>query len=805
MSETIKEHALADRIPFWHFDGDTAVFEDGSLGLGFALDQIDIGCASNDEINRIAAGLEGVLKTAAAGLRMQIFYRMTSDAEHFIRIHEETSEDCHDGMGKIRDARIRHLKGRKWRVPEIHFFVRSRPLAFSKGRIRDFFGGGRKFESVEKERYRVHFDRFHREVDALTGALAREGLRPLPINPQYWFELLYEYFNPERARHLSPPVLRDEADPFSHSLASQMLLTDLFDSKEGVRIGKCRLGNVSMKTLPEGVTVPGMVERLNKSVTGDFLMVQNIEIPGQSGALAKLQAERRVAASMAAGSSNVGDMENESKLEKLEEVVSEVIEGRERIVRSDLNIVVMSEDGKMPVEKCDEVLAAFRDMNGAEGLVEAHASLEAFLGHAPGVCEGLRTHKLKSGNCAHLMPIYGPGEAEETPVCLLSDGNGSPRAFDPFDWESENYNALIFGGSGSGKSFLVLQLMMMLSGQSPPPKIIWIDNGASSRRLLNVADGQFVELSLESGIRLNLFDLPKGEDAPSPSKLKLLLAAVEIMLADGERGNLPKLEKALLEDCLCEVYRGDGTPSLGKLRRILEDHPDPRMREHAKILGSWTGDSPHGRLLDGDSNIDMGGDLVTIEIRGLDDHPDLQRIMLLALTDYIRAAAAGDSSRRTLLIIDEAWRLFEAGSGRAFAIEAYRTFRKFGGGAGIWCISQNYRDFLADAELADAILPNTANVLILKQKGIDWGELREKLQLNDRELEIVKNLETEKGAYAEFFLMKGEKRGVMRLHPDPLSYWIATTDADDNRRIEEKERENPELSTLEVLEALAEE
>ena len=110
---------------------------------------------------------------------------------------------------------------------------------------------------------------------------------------------------------------------------------------------------------------------------------------------------------------------------------------------------------------------------------------------------------------------------------------------------------------------------------------------------------------------------------------------------------------------------------------------------------------------------------------------------------------------------------------------------------------------LAREELADAILPNTENVFVLKQKGIDWNDLGDRLQLNERELGIVKSLETEKGRHAEFFLMKGGRRGVMRLEADPLAYWIATTDADDRKRIEKAKGENPGLSTMEVLEKLA--
>ena len=793
-------NALADKVPCRHFDGDTAVFEDGSLGAGFVLTGYDPAGVGSDTLNTLAAKMEGLLKGIGEGVRLQIFYRMKDRTEKTVRLHGEISKGCTGALGRIRESRIAHLEKMGWRIPEIYFFLRGSAPGRPQTGWGDWFKKSRAFEFMARDQYWRHSEAFAKEVDFAEGSLGQAGLNPRRIGKKEWFGLLFEHFNLERSEFLSPPVL----DGPGESLAEQVTLTDLLDGADGIKMGKYRFRTISLGKLPEGVTVPGMA-KVFSSLGFDFWMVWNGYVPGQSGELDKLRLQRRVAAAMASGAENVSDLENESKLGKLEDVIAEVLEGRERIVRGDLSVTVWSDDDKELEEKCRDILERFAGMNRAEGLPETYASLDAFLCGIPGVCRSLRSKRLKSGNAAHLMPLHGHDYGSDSPVCLLSDRKGAPVGFDPFDPGSQNYNALIFGGSGSGKSFLVLQLMMMFAGQAPGPKIIWVDNGASSRRLLEVADGRFVELALDRDVRLNLFDLPKNCKTPPATKIKLLLAAVEIMLAETGDRVLPKLEKSLLEECLCNTYRGDDAPTLGKLRRLLEGHDNPRLRDYAKILTAWTGDSPYGRLLDGSSNIDLSADLVTVEIGGLDGHPELQRIMMLAFTDYIRTVAESDTSRRTLLIMDEAWRLFggdSGGTGRAFGIEAYRTFRKFGGGAGIWCISQNYRDFLADEELADAILPNTENVFVLKQKGIDWEDLRERLQLNARELETVKSLETDKGHHGEFFLMKGEKRGLLRLEAAPLAYWIATTDADDRKRIEKAKRDNPELSTLEMLEKL---
>jgi len=283
----------------------------------------------------------------------------------------------------------------------------------------------------------------------------------------------------------------------------------------------------------------------------------------------------------------------------------------------------------------------------------------------------------------------------------------------------------------------------------------------------------------------------------------LILAVLESILKDVNSKGLPKRDKALLEEAIFTTYKlSQGkTPTLSNYKKVLEEHPNPAMKQYAEILYSWTGDSSYGKMLDGPTNIKLSKDLVTIETKGLDLYPDLQNVFLLLLTDHIKNDAAKDTRRPYLLIIDEAWRLFETPGGLSFAMEAYRTFRKFKGG--IWCISQNYRDFLFNQEIKNAVFPNTSSIFFLKQTKIDWDDFQKCMDLNDNELEVVKSLEVVKGKFSEFYFMQGEKRAVLKLVPDSLSYWICTSDGNDKAKIADLVKLNPGLSKLEVLKKLA--
>ena len=245
------------------------------------------------------------------------------------------------------------------------------------------------------------------------------------------------------------------------------------------------------------------------------------------------------------------------------------------------------------------------------------------------------------------------------------------------------------------------------------------------------------------------------------------------------------------------------TPRLSDLKEVLKGHEDSALRSYAQSLFSWTGGTPYGRMLDGKTTVSLNKDIITIEMKGLDAYPDLQNVFLLLLTDFIKAEASVDMSRPYMLIVDEGWKLFQTPSGASFTHEAYRTFRKFLGG--IWCISQNYADTLATEELRKSLFPNTSFLFVLKQQVDDWEDFKDKLNLNETELELIKTIQTVKGDYSEMFLKQNENRAIIRLVVDPLTYWICTSDANDKARIQEMETRNPSLSKLQVLSLLANE
>lgn len=795
--------SLADKIPFWHFEDSFMAFEDGSLGASFKIQGIDISCQTNEFKNEVSNYLENALKSLPSGYRVQIFYNLTPNVHNLISAHSELSQQASDSYQEVRKARVDFFEENRrsgvYFQPCIHIFLRGLPFQLKKNGL---LSKQKKYSELTKKEYDLHHKSFARSVDTLLHSFKEGAFSIDLLSKEEWFSLLFTYMNPDRSFNIGVPDLKGLDNPFAPSVNEQLCLSDLEVHRNFVRVGETLVRVISLGILPEGETYPTMIENLT-SVPFHFQLSQTIQISDPKKEMEKLGVQRKLTHSMASGNNNLSDLESESKLSDIEELMNELLEGSEKLVQVDLKAIISGKDEDELQEKSDTLLRAFRNMGQAEGVVETYPGLEAFLSSIPGSCQLFRPKKVKSSNAVHLMPLYGPWQGHERPVCLIANSNGGLTSIDPFDSSLLNYNGLVFGGSGAGKSFTLCQIMLMFYGQTPSPKIIWVDNGASSKRLLDVLGGEFIDLNINSSIRLNLFDLEKDQYEPSPSKVKLILAVLETIFKDEERIGLPKKEKAMLEEAIFHLYRNikGRFPTLSDLKTYLGNHKSKPMQDFSEILYSWTGNTPYGRLLDGESNVELSKDLVTIEIKGLDDYPDLQNVFLLLFTDYIKSQASADINTPYILIIDEAWKLFETPSGLSFTLEAYRTFRKYK--ASIICISQNYADFLSTPEIRKALYPNTAFLFILKQQVDDWKDFQERLNLNDAEAESVKDIKVVKGQYSEFFFKQNDKKAILRMSVDPLAYWICTSDADDKTKIKNVQQENPEWPLIDVLKYLA--
>src|SRR6266404_2974077 len=140
------------------------------------------------------------------------------------------------------------------------------------------------------------------------------------------------------------------------------------------------------------------------------------------------------------------------------------------------------------------------------------ALLPTFIAFLPGVHGVRKTNRdftMLSGQAADFVPVELPwaGTHDGKPAFLTRTREGIFLRFDPFSPELPNGNILVTGKTGSGKSFLIKQLLMQL--QVLNPRIAIVTKGADYRALIELLGGQYREISLRTKLVKNPWDLNK--------------------------------------------------------------------------------------------------------------------------------------------------------------------------------------------------------------------------------------------------------------------------------------------------------
>ena len=196
--------------------------------------------------------------------------------------------------------------------------------------------------------------------------------------------------------------------------------------------------------------------------------------------------------------------------------------------------------------------------------------------------------------------------------------------------------------------------------------------------------------------------------------------------------------------------------------------------------------SPYAQILDNEkTNVTLDNNIVAFDLLGIEKAKDLMNVVFLTINNIILSRVTDPTrlSQRKIIVFDEVWSLLKSEEGAVFIEELYRTMRKYN--AMVLSITQDIADF-ADSSIARALLSNTYQYIILRQTNTGNSErIREILDLNSSEEELIKSVTQIPGLFSEIFLkMAGVGSGKMCIAPSPIEYWFATTKAEDKSLIQ---------------------
>ena len=429
-----------------------------------------------------------------------------------------------------------------------------------------------------------------------------------------------------------------------------------------------------------------------------------------------------------------------------------------------------------------------------------------------------RSHLLTLSNAVNMVPIIGewkgsmPREREEatTPLLLLTGRHGQMTPFDIFA-ASGNFNAVIVGTSGSGKSALTNDLIAGNLGTGGRTYVI--DVGASYKKLCHLMNGQWIEFHEGIDLVLNPFDLihdikedmdflvPILEQMASPNDglndyLKSVLQAHILHIMSQKREGQVITVTDLVNSLRC------GSPNPTDPERVHE--PDGRILDLSVQLEPYAKDGAYGRFFNGPTSVNFNSNFICLELEGLKSRKDLQSVILLCLIFRINTdLTVGDKMTRKMVVIDEAWDLLSHKHAAGFIETGYRRARKQN--ASFITITQSIDDYYKN-NTARAALENADTRFILRQKpeSISFLEKQQKIVLTPWELQSIKGLRLSPDEYAECFLMTADSpSAVLQIRFDDFSRLLYSSKATDVAAIEEAMHRG--MSLTEAIDTLVKE
>jgi len=615
---------------------------------------------------------------------------------------------------------------------------------------------------------------------------------------------------PQRSEGGMRSPIHQDLSPFPNEIRTAIASMGRIEGIDGRGFRSLAAGSlrhhrvVSMLWQPRAV-LPGMLNSVSM-VRPSINISITAALQGTAQALLKLKSRALL---NARSTHRFNETEMQARVEALQEVEQRLFSDGERIVELRLQVHVCEKDeaeADMAADAVCKQLQALEMEAAVENEIGSTVLLRGCLPFAvyPQTERKLhRRRRMLSRDCADMHPAGGcwtgtpphlstASSAYPSPIVLYSNSLGEPLFIDPTQAD-KNPHALVVGQSGSGKSFFVHDYLLHL-WRLPDVRIFLISIKPDYRKLALVL-GRYVEVNLDSNLSLNPF-----AGAPTRENQARWFAALELMISEGQssRALSREAEVMLQSAALAAAQRNWNSEENKAIRETLLEHVCEELERNFSVHGRQLAGQlhpyrrgPYQRLFNAPRGVVPSDRFVFFNLGSILRQPcaALASFCVFGLIDEtmndpsIRAVPKG-------LIADEVWALVRNSSAAAILERSLKAYRSLGAFA--MPIVQDPKDL--DSPGGRVMLVNTATKIILPMDSSGHDDLRNYVRLNDREMEIVRNLRLAKRRYSEFFIsIDGIRSAKGVLIPDPLRYAISTTDPVDEQIIDGFFRESNDM------------
>lgn len=828
--------SLAERLPLaWVVDAEglaAVVTPSFDLVAGLALEPIDVQFQGEGARAALGEALRSLVSALPDGTTLHVLYRAETAVDAAVCAYAAQArggEELSPLLRKAVEARAAFVGRKALRTVRLELYCSRGGQAASSLRPPLGMRFASRVDRWTEEQLALRCRALKTLRESLGAQLTGFGIRSQPLDASALRRSHLALLNPlaHLQRRLPQPLAGTLGPDVELATDAEALcFEDVVEHpRHLVFDGRLWRRTLTLKTLPESGTPYFAAEPLTAlaaSVEGQpepfaFTLVTTLQVLPQGKAKFVLNAQHglvealRNAIPFLADRSVARAQADAAKERSIGTLFEELSELSSKLCTLSVSLAVDALSEEVLEQRTEAAKAAFAACGNSQLLSEEYAQLPAFLSLLPGA--GPYTYRKRtctSRNAADFLPVFAPWRGSARPTSLFQTPRGDLFQLDLFDANlATAHHGLVVADTGSGKSMSLGALT--IDALAAGVDAVLIDNGGSWRTLTELFGGTHLDVDLQTSLNPFLeyarVALPDG--SVDPEAIAQVGHLLELCVTDRSLAGFDKLQADLVSRAVRAAYaelkqRPAERPVLSHFRAALRkagtSTEDAQAGEQLwRRLAMFCGDGNYAALLDRPSALRSDARLLTVDVQKVARDPILRSIALAALMEAVTHRAA-QRKRRTLVEVDEAHEYLGTGdASERFLVSGYRQMRKHG--VGMWCITQNFRDFLGCAA-GPTIVDNAKWRLFLRHDGTHQPII-DYFRLSARTAEAFRKLSLRKGHYSDALVLVGNKVATVRLALDPFAYWLLTTDPQDRVLLEQGRQRNPSLSRAALLEALA--
>ena len=808
------EKSLTLELPYRDLANGIVFTNHGVLEFGFEVKPIDSSLYSHEDVADLEQKIMDSLRFGVPeGERLRVYgLPMTPD----LKILEEYDELCDDTSAisqAVNEERIQTLKQAQEdeTLIDLRMFV-TMTLTYNKKK---------DSPALTEVEFKKLMERAQDAQENLYDYLKDAGFKPRTMRNSAVMELMQVYWGPgmssggehhyqPQTKYMPHEALKRQPSLAPLSLRRQALVVDIKRYWNKLRVGDQYVRCVTAEgpfaagsEIESGMVAP----LLNVTACKKFIFCLDIvhEVHDKKMKVLATQGRRLYTTTNIAGDYTDPAMAEGS--DSMNTALHVLNRTGQHVYRCSVNLWLIDESEKAVKAAATEVSKGIRRLRGLTPHTLNAGLLRMFKENAP--FSGQTSHigwDVIESDAQTLFPSTGMYKGSGRPRILFDNRYDGLTVLDLFNPKLNNWNTIVAGKSGSGKSFQVQSILLQIMRSSNVDLMI-IDMKRDYWDLFRAYDGAIVPFGPGTGVHINPFDLPEGAVEPDDVKKAFLKAFIRTLVPYDGKNDTAK--NNIIVEAIEATYKrnlsyridernervpvvrpvllSDFRRNVSRLEKIGGEKISEKEKALAAEIGSqlaqWTGKAANAEMFDRHTNVTLDARSIYFDASILDKRKDLNAPAMLLMTELIWNRVKKQPDRYKVVVTEEFATAIKNKAAAEFAKELYALARTYNT-ANI-AVTQSLKQYQKPE--AEGILENTSIHLLMKLNGEDHlvGDI---LDLPPRAVKSYRDLTKVSGKFSEMLLwLKGEESnegGIVVNRPDALTYNLLTSKAHERRRRE---------------------